>query len=314
MRLGSGRIWLAALAVVATVALAGCDVGGSKLASGPRTAQSPSGADQDHPLALFRGQDLGLIDYAQLKVRNECLAKAGYPQNLDAMQGGPRVVFENLIVTPRTFGPTTEQEARRIGFGIDQPAEPASIVSYDPNYNSAMDDCTKNAWQQLGTGAQQTYNAYFDLGNKLAGALMPTITSRLDPQLPAKMLSCMQGKGYHPDDDQAFLKTPNPKLFGVHFGDPDPGPGATWQPNKGSLAVQVGPAAPARQYHASAEEGALAVAWLRCRQATGLADQQMSVAVAVQKELVAKYETTFDELNPKIQTVAKKAAALIGAK
>lgn len=312
--IATGLSCLAGLAAVMTVAaLAGCTTDQAKASAGSVTT-TPSAADQDSPLALFRGQDLGLIDYAQLKVRNQCLAKAGYPQNLNVMEGGPRIVFGDLIVTPRTFGPTTEQEARRIGFGIDQAAEPPSVVSYDANYNSAMDDCSKKAWQQLGTGAQQAYLAYFDLGNKLSGALMPTITARLDPQLPAKLLSCMQGKGYHADDDQAFLKTPRPSQFGVHFGDPDPGPGATWQPDKHSGGVQVGPAAPARQYHASPEEGALAVAWFQCRQQTGLAAQQMSVAAQVEKELAAKYETSFDELNPQIQKFAKQATALIGAR
>jgi hypothetical protein len=115
------------------------------------------------------------------------------------------------------------------------------VVGYDPNYNSAMDDCSKKAWQQLGD-AQQVYLSYFDLGNKLSSSLIPTITSRLDPQLPAKMLSCMQTKGYHADNDQAFLKVPRPEHFGVPFGDPDPGPGATWRPNHSSVAVQVRPA------------------------------------------------------------------------
>ena len=74
----------------------------------------------------------------------------------------------------------------------------------------------------------------------------------------------------------------------------------------------MGPAAPARRYHASAEEGALAVAWLRCRQQTGMAERQMAVAVQVQTELLDKYEATFDELNPQIQKYAKRAATLIG--
>lgn len=310
----SKRYWLAGLtALVAVALLTGCTLAKPKTAGAAAPAPAAA-ADPDHPLALFLGQDLGLIDYAQLRLRNQCLAKAGYPQNLDVMQGAPRVDFDNLIITPRTFGPTTEQEARRIGFGLDQPAEPPAVVAHDTNYDKAMDDCSKKAWQQLGVGAQQTYLAYFDLGNKLSGALIPTITSRLDPQLPAKMLSCMQGKGYHADDQQAFLRTPRPQLFGVRFGDPDPGPGATWEPDRTKGGVQVGPGALARQYHASPEEGALAVAWLQCRQQTGLAEQQMIVAVQVQEELVAKYETTFDELNPQIRMIAKQASALIGAR
>jgi hypothetical protein len=268
--------------------------------------------DKDHPLALFLDDDLSLIDYAQLKLQNQCLAKAGYTQNLNNMPSRPYAIFDGLIITPRTFGPTSEQEARRIGFGRDQPPEPPSIVSYDANYDQALDECARQAWQRLGNTAQKVHQAYFDLGNKLLEPLMKTIESRLSPQMPAKMLACIRGKGYRVDDEQAFLKTPDPRLLGVPFGDPDPGAGASWKPNKMPGTVQVGPGSPAREYHASPEEGALAVAWFQCRQETKLAEQQMAVAVEVQNELVTRYETSFDELNPQIKRIAKQAAALIG--
>ena len=276
--------WRHTLTVVAVVTLlAGCTTdtgaGGDSGGHDP-TIRASAGDGSDHPLALFQGENLGLIDYAQLKLQNQCLAKAGYPQNLNTMLSGPRAAFPGLVITPRTFGPTTEQEARRIGFGWDQPSEPPAVVSYDPNYDRALDDCAKQAWKRLGQDGQRIYFAYYDLGNNLSKSLMKTITERLDPQLPTKMLTCIRGKGYQPTDEQVFLKTPRPQLLGVRFGQPDPGAGASWAPRKVPGTVQVGPAVAARQYHATPEEGALAVAWLQCRQETTMAAQEMTAAVA----------------------------------
>lgn len=44
----------------------------------------------------------------------------------------PRPAFTGLVIKARSFGPTTEQEARRIGFGRDTPADPPSVVNTDP--------------------------------------------------------------------------------------------------------------------------------------------------------------------------------------
>jgi hypothetical protein len=293
-----------ALAVAASAAACGAD-------------DPPAGremVDERNPLALFLGESLGLIDYAQLKLRNECLAEAGYPQNLSTMMDRPIPAFGMFVITPRTFGPTTEQEARRIGFGRDEPAEPPAVVSSDPNYDRASDTCTEKAWDRLGDDVQDAYYAYFDLGNKIGGRLMKAVTERLDQRLPAKMLACVRGRGYDADDEQQFLKTPRPQLLGVPLGAADPAPDTGWRPTKKPGAIEVGPAIPARPYRPTPEESELAVVWLRCRTETTLAEQQMAAAVAVQKELVAEHETSFTELNPRIRRIAKQAAALIGTR
>ena len=43
-----------------------------------------------------------------------------------------------------------------------------------------------------------------------------------------------------------------------------------------------------------------------------MVQQEMAAAVTTEKELVTKYETSFEELNPQIKRVAKQAAALVG--
>ncbi|GLH95405.1 hypothetical protein [Phytohabitans aurantiacus] len=304
----SERRW-ARLAAAATAALV------AALTATACGGDPPAGlgaVDERNPLAVFLGESLGLIDYAQLKLRNECLAGAGYPQNLETMMDQPVPAFSMFVITPRTFGPTTEQEARRIGFGRDEQAEPSPVVSSDPNYDRAIDSCGGKAWDRLGDDVQDAYYAYFDLGNKISGTLMTTISERLDKSLPAKMLACVRAAGYDADDERQFLKTPRPALLGVPFGTVDPAPDTGWRPARKPGTIEVGPAIPARPYRPTAQESELAVAWLRCREQTTLADQQLTAAISVQKELVAKHETSFVELNPRIRRIAKQATELIG--
>jgi hypothetical protein len=176
-----------------------------------------------------------------------------------------------------------------------------------------METCVVTAWRELGDDSVRVLGAYNDLGNKLLKPLMPTINARLDPGLPAKLMSCLGGAGYRARDEQAFLNRPDPRQLGVRLGEPELGAAASWKPQRVPGTVQVGPQVPARPYQATPEEGALAVAWLRCRQRTSMADQQLRVAVEVQRELVAKHETAFEELNPLVRRIAKHAAALLGA-
>jgi hypothetical protein len=186
------------------------------------------------------------------------------------------------------------------------------VISSDPNYDRAYDNCGKKAWERLGDDVQDAYFAYFDLGNKISGRLMKQIDERLDDGLAAKMLTCVRDAGYPVDDEQQFLKTPRPQLLGVTFGAPDTAPDNEWRPAKKTGTVEVGPAIPARPYRPTPEESDLAATWLSCRTSTTLAAQQMAAAIAVQKELVAEHETSFTELNPRIRRIAKQAATLIG--
>ncbi|MGI5245268.1 hypothetical protein [Dactylosporangium sp. CA-139066] len=280
-------------------------------AGGGKTADTIK-VDAEHPFSIFLGEDISLVDYAQQKIRNQCLKQAGYPQDLQAMLPKPPNEFAHLVITPATFGPTTDEEARRIGFGTDQPPQPPAVVSNDPNYDKAMDTCSKEAWDKLGKASEKLYFAYFDLGNKLSEPLMTTIQARSDPQTGSKLLGCLEPKGYHPADEQAFRKHPDPRTFGIKFGAVVQGSEQQWQPQNRPGTVEVGPPVPERRYQASAEEGALAVAWRHCRQDTGLAAETLRVARDVQADLVQRNEDAFIELNPQVEAMAKRSAELVG--
>jgi hypothetical protein len=268
--------------------------------------------DEKQPFALFLGEALGVIDYAQLKMTNQCLAEDGYRHNLETMVSGPRNPFDNLIVTARTFGPTAEAEARRLGFGMDLPAAPPAVVSSDATYDRVLERCSTRGWKRLGDAAHRTYIAYFELGNDLSRPLMRSIDARLDPRATGGMLACVKDKGYRISDEAAFRRTPSPRLIGATIHPPETGD--DWQPRRIPGTVEVGPPTPARRYEASPAEGAMAVDWLRCRRTSGLADNQLAVAVEIQRELVIRHETQFVELNPEIEQVARTAAAVTGVR
>lgn len=302
-----GRIaWLTALTTL-LLPVAAC----SESAAEPPADLAAAKSDQ--PFSLFLGEELGQIDYAQLKVRNKCLAKAGYPQNLNIMLGRPQNPFRHLVVTARTFGPTSAEEAKRIGFGRDSLAAPPTVLSFDPSYDKAYEECTDSAWRELSDDAKKVYYGYFDLGNKLSQPLSGAVNERTGATAWRALLSCLAGKGHRPQNEQEFLRTPTPALFGVPVG-VDAAEGLDrWKPKQVPGTVEVGPAVPATQYQAGPAESALALAWFECRRDTGIDKQQLDVAVQVQRELVTKYESSFLELNPQVTRIAKQAAQLIGA-
>jgi hypothetical protein len=275
--------------------------------AGSPAAETSAGAPRQ-PYDILLGDQLGVIDYSQLKVRNKCLADAGFPQELRAMRSRPNNPISHLLVSARSFGPTSEAEARASGFGSALAAEPPVVVSFDKSFDAEMERCTRQANEQLGFDSVKILTAYQDLANQL-GAYRSEIDRQLPKDLPEKLLSCMDDEGYRADRTR-FLQTPDPALFGVQLGRNENAPGENWRPRRRPGTVQVGPALPARRYTPTAEESELAVAWLRCRKSTRLAEHQLEAAYAAQQRYVERFETQIAELNGQVTAMARKAAAV----
>lgn len=281
---------------------------GSPLASGGKKEAGQS-------FDIFLGQELGLVEYAIRKIRNKCLAKAGYPQNLNGMLAAPTRTFPNLVITERSFGPTSEGEARRFGFGRDAPAQPARVVSFDPGYDKSLARCEEDAKAAIGADVQRVIDAYIDLGNKIQAEYQAHLLKKIGeakPHVNQELLDCMSTKKYVPTDRSAFLEEPDPKLFGIRFGDLENG-GDNWEPKRVKGTVQVGPPVPAIRYVPTAQESALAVAWFQCRRSTGLSAALHKAASDVQADIVSRHEVQFEELNPQLQTMSRRALTLIDA-
>lgn len=298
-----GAARLCVLSLVLLTAGCGAEAAGS-------TTARPAAASFD----LFRGDDLGLIDHAIQIVRNKCLADAGYPQNLDVMASAPTSSFPYMKITPRTFGPTTDEEARRSGFGMDEPAQPGRVVSFDPNYDKNLERCQEKANGEFGAETRKVVNSYKDLGNLLynefTGALGRFVDEELD-DVPRKLLDCLDRAGYRPADEAAFLAEPDHRVFGIDFGTVEGGED-TWSPTRRTGAVEVGPPVPAKRYVPTEAESKFAVAWFGCRREIGLTDQLVERSSTIQAELVDKHESEFAELNSQIEEIARAAAAVAG--
>ncbi|MCU7724315.1 hypothetical protein ODJ79_11365 [Actinoplanes sp. KI2] len=296
-----------AVAALALLPLAGC-------ADNAAQASSSAVGDKkiEQPFSIFLGDAIGVVDYAQLKVLNQCLADKGYPQNLRVMASGPRNPFPQLIVTEATFGPASEDDAKRRGFGQDEPATPPAVVSSDPTYDRVSDQCAEDAWKKLSPNAKEVYYSYFDLGNALGMPFLLTVNQRMGQARWDQLLSCLAGKGYQTTKKADFYRYPDPGLFGVPLGSDTPDPAASWVPKHVPGTVEVGPAVPARSYTPAPREADFALAWYRCRRDTGIDKEQMATVMQVEGELVKKNETALSELNPQVEQVAKQAAALIG--
>jgi hypothetical protein len=303
------RVALAALAVL-LLPVGACSKN-AESGAGP-AGTGTAGQKLAQPFSVFLGDALGVVDYAQLKVLNQCLADAGYPQNMRIMGSAPRNPFPQLIVTDETFGPASEQAAREHGFGHEQAAIPPAVASFDPNYDQVSEQCSKNSWKKLPASAEKVYYSYFDLGNSLSEPFLLTVFQRIGKPGWTSLLSCLADKGYHTSKEEDFFRIPDPGLFGVPIGDPVADPAEDWKPKGVPGTVEVGPATPAKRYVPSARESDLAVSWFTCTRDTGIAKQESEVAMQVQRELVAKNDTRLTDLNPQVQEIARQAAALIG--
>jgi hypothetical protein len=295
----------------AVLAVSLLPVGACSTTSEP-TRTGTAGSEMAQPFSVFLGDALGVVDYAQLKLLNQCLADAGYPQNSRVMGPAPRNPFHHLIVTDETFGPASESDAEQHGFGHDQAPVPPAVASFDPNYDKISERCSENSWKKLPTNAKKVYYSYFDLGNALSRPFLLTVFERIGKPGWRSFLSCLADKGYHTSKEEDFFRIPDPGLFGVPIGDPVADPAEGWKPKGTPGTVEVGPATPAKRYVPSAQESDFAVVWFTCARDTGIAKREMELAMEVQRELVAKNETKLTELNPQVQEIARQAAALIG--
>lgn len=280
----------------------------------PTTRASSYGAASEveppQPFDIVLGEELGLIEFVQMRLQHRCLADAGYVQNLE--QSGelrPTDVTIDLRISLRDFGLRSEDEARRKGFGSDHPGEPARVVSFDPSYEANLERCSREAWDRLDDEAETAYAAYSDLINQLL-PYRAEVDAEVPSDQPVRMYDCMVGNGYQVDRD-AFLASPSYTTFGVPMGSLEPAPARDWAPEEEPGTVQVGPAIPPRRYTPTQEESALAVAWVQCLDETGVAQERLDVALDLQQRYVDRYESQIVALNEQLEPLARAAAGLL---
>ncbi|RAO22833.1 hypothetical protein [Micromonospora noduli] len=301
----------AAAIFMAAALAAGCT---AEAKQGPEG--TPSGAGSSHedaapqPFDVFLGAELGFIEYATKKIRDACMRDAGFPQLQKVSTGKPARLFEELIVTPGTFMPASDELARSRGFGRDLPAKPARLVSKDPSFDQNLERCGKQSWEAIGPDANQVWKTYFELGNELTQAMVPVYRAHPPSKVGESMAECLAGEGYVIPNKDHWVKEPSINVFGVPFGRHAEPVEARWQPRRDAGDVQIGPAVPPAPYVPTEGEKKLATAWRKCGTAAGFDDFFLDMSMRQQKITIDRLETQFTELNPQITSLAKKAAAL----
>ncbi|MDX6236035.1 MAG: hypothetical protein QOG10_850 [Kribbellaceae bacterium] len=294
------------LVVVALLGLAAC---GTQPV--PQVAELPPLPAGGKPFDLFRRADLGLIEKADLQLFNDCLAKAGYPQER-ALSAGPDPVVPALLRP--AISPRTEAEARKYGFGTPMRAQPATIVRKEPAFHETAASCEKSAREPLGppdeVGALR--DRYFELGNALVKDRGKSVQAIVLAHSLA-LTDCLAAKGYRLKRGEQFNVRGDLSQFGITRGSY-----AAVRPVQRRVDLPVGdevqPAVPAREYRPSTAEVAFAVTFVRCGGAVGLFGALDKAEVTVQQEIVERHASEFSGLNPRIEALAQKAAEVLRAR
>ncbi|MEU8072550.1 hypothetical protein AB0B20_22615 [Micromonospora sp. NPDC049151] len=307
-RRSGGGLAALAIALAASVLVPALVACSSEIAGTP---PSTSGIkNTEFALDNYRGLDMEVVEYALQIQSDKCMADAGYPQNLQVDSSRPYPTTSVFVTDESQFGLLSEDQARAKGFGQDPGWQPPKVASFDKNYDEVAEKCRGAGWRALGSGSEDLFRSYHDLGNELL-LYREEVDRRLPEDLPAKMLTCIKRKGYQPADEQQFLQTPKPQLLGIEFGQVEGG-SEEWTPNPEPGTVQVDRAFSPGKYVPTPEEAKLAVAWYQCQQETGTTKANRETIAAVQREFVEKRAEALTELNPKIEALAKTAAQLVG--
>lgn len=303
------RVVVATLvASLAATGLAGCQSDSGD--AGKSSANAVSG--QALTFDLFLGDKMDFIEYAVRAMTAKCMSGAGFPQLQQAGNKQYNGYSSMLVIDRARFrGFASEDEAKTVGFGQGQDAEPSPVVSSDPSFDKALKECDKKSDAALSDDSRASMDAYGDLGNQLSGGLAVWVRKEVPTAMGAH-LDCLGKSGFEVKDRAQYLRQPyNVQQFGVAAGKLD-GTAYDWAPVKKRGTVEVGPPKPALKYLPSAKESELAVAWFRCDKESGRVEKLLDGAHKVEAEVVAANQDKLAELNPKIEAIAKKAAQLVG--
>lgn len=297
--------FLLGLLVAAT--LAGCSG-----ADGSQEAVRPDVPSGTQPFDTFLGDELSVVDYAIGKEVARCMAQRGYSQLLDNESPQRTRALDHLRITLNSFGPTTEEAARRLGYGDPPVPQVPSILSHDASFDLAREGCERQAWTALGNGSRETFLAYLDLGNQVYGRFTARLS--LAPrmrELLGKRVDCLAREGFPVDDREAFLNNPDPARFGVTFGSVEAEvPGESPRNVPGTVEVLAPPQG--ERYVPTPREIDLALADVGCRRSSGFNSEIMDAVMELQASIVGEQETQLAELGSRIRELAKKASTLWG--
>ncbi|MEV4756961.1 hypothetical protein AB0J86_17860 [Micromonospora sp. NPDC049559] len=300
---------LATLAVVALVpATAAC----SSTAHGPRSAPVRPVAYERVPadritVEVFRSDALRRLEYAESDRRADCLSRRGYPQLAAAGPQRGEDPFAGMNVAAPAYATADEQRLRRTGFGRNEPAKAAHVLSYHRGFDRAFERCTQEVHRGLGPD-------FADVRER-AYALMNTVTDELSTgsttgagaaeyrEISVPVLDCLDRAGFRPrpGERERHLRAygvgvPTGTLTGAPPAPPKRVPGT----------IEVLPAVPERVYVPTPAEVALAVATNRCARATGYADRYVELRLRDTRRSLERHAADLGALAAQVDTFAAR--------
>ncbi|MEX1207535.1 MAG: hypothetical protein WEE36_02875 [Acidimicrobiia bacterium] len=275
--------------LVAVLVLAGSDHRGLTLESVDAVAAAGIDLTAEQPLDAFQATLISVASHERNLAVAACMTSAGFPQ-LESVQDAwfPGNPFPGLRVERGAFGPDSPTDAMRYGympnFLRDRGPEPPQVVSYEPEYEQALDDCVGAIRRELGSAHDDAVSDFMDLGNQLVREFGSSL-SRSDEVVLAfsDWLACMSDRGYQGGTVNEYLTSMHPpSFFGVPTGK---WTGSGPEHTSGDSGVEI--LVPDQSvYEPSWGEAQLGVADADCKIATNLWGRVFPVLMTTQSAIV----------------------------
>ncbi|MFK3980538.1 hypothetical protein ACI2K4_09185 [Micromonospora sp. NPDC050397] len=287
--------------------VAGC----SSTSDDPAEPQAPSGryltvASDRIAVEVFRSDILVRLERQEASVRATCMAERGFPQLAQVGQVAPERGLVELNVTAPGFATVSEADARRLGFGQDEPARAPRVMSYHAGFDRAFARCTEQAADRIGPRFTDLRGRAYDLMRDVNAEVRAESTSGADAEayrmIAAPVLDCLDQAGFTHQGDERHLRA-----YGVGL------PTGTWSgagpptPKEARGTVEVLPAVPSRTYTPTPGEVALAVAANRCARRSGYAEKYVEQALTSTRAVLTRHEVELAELAAAIDRLADRS-------
>ena len=303
------RILVRALGVVSLAALAVGYTAGCAADDPPVNGRYRDVSPDQITVTVFKTDKLVALERKQERLRAECMAGRGFTQltKMDApVDSQP---FVDLNVTPPAFAVQTEDAARQYGFGKNEPAQPAHVISSDPAFDRAFEQCGTVAAEKIGVDFPRVRSQLYELINKINVEV--TRMSMTGPaagdfdRMTAPLLDCLDRHDFHGSGEQKR------SLDSYGVGRPmgqvtGPEPAA---PKKIPGTVEILPPVAERTYVPTPAESALAVATTRCAREIGYAEKYVAHRLAVVRDVLTSHEAQLVRVTGRLDELAAAQAA-----
>lgn len=298
------------VAVGCTPEVDGVDpAGGEAIAEG--AGSGPDLRWDAQPLLTLPREDVRRIRTAFGNARNECLSQRGFDQLSEIrVPDDARTSLDYVGWSPYTFGATSVEEAAERGLDpllIPQPTPFPTVISSNPAFEEAVEECDAISWNALGELAKETMDSVERLGQYLHNAFVErALASARYLRLHEARLSCLANRGFRSTSGPSVFARPAGPWFGIGFGEvvyTFPG-GAPDAPAHEAVTIAQ---PPTRTYRPTTEEVSFAIADVECRHEIDFDCGGFELAIDIQSDLLEEVSSTIQDVIHDLAEVIEEA-------